>query len=161
MDNCGPQDNRPLEARPDVVTFTSDPLGQDVMTIGSVHAEIYLSSDVSHLDIYLRLCDVAPTGVSTNMCEVLRRLTPAEIDRDVNGVFPVTLNLRPVAYNFSAGHRIRLQVSGGAHPMCARNTCSGEPPVDATTLVVAHNAVHHDARYASVIALPIPGEGAT
>ena len=161
MDNCGPKDNRDLEARPDVLTFTSDPLEDDLTAIGNIPAEIHLSSDVSHLDLYLRLCDVDPAGISTNMSEVLQRLTPEDMQRNGDGIFVVQVVLRPVAYRFAAGHRIRLQVSSGAHPMFARNTCSGEPPVDATTVVVAHNRVHHDEHHPSKIVLPLPLEPVT
>jgi putative CocE/NonD family hydrolase len=161
LDNCGPKDNRDLEARPDVLTFTSDPLEDDLTAIGDIPAEIHLSSDVSHLDLYLRLCDVDPAGISTNMSEVLQRLTPEDMQRNGDGIFVVQVVLRPVAYRFAAGHRIRLQVSSGAHPMFARNTCSGEPPVDATTVVVAHNRVHHDEHHPSKIVLPLPLEPVT
>ena len=156
MDECGPRDNRPLEARDDVLTFTSPPLREEVLTVGRVHADLYLSSDVDYFDVYVRLCDVAPDGQSVNMCEVLRRLTPEVIRRANDHTFSVAVDLRPVAYRFCAGHRIRLQVSGGAHPMFARNTCSGEPVTDATMIVVAHNAVHHDQDHLSRISLKRP-----
>ena len=111
MDECGPRDNRPLEARDDVVTFTSPPLREEVLTVGRVHADLSLSSDVDYFDVYLRLCDVAPDGQSVNMCEVLQRLTPEVIRRADDQTFSVAVDLRPVAYRFCAGHRIRLQVS--------------------------------------------------
>ena len=71
-------------------------------------------------------------------------------------MFVVSVELRPVAYRFAPGHRIRLQLSGGAHPMFARNTCSGEPVADATTIVVAHNAIHHDVLHPSRVSLARP-----
>ena len=144
MEHCGPRDNRPLEARDDVLTFTSPPLQAEAFTEGRVGVDLYLRSDVDHFDLYLRLCDVAPSGESINMSEELRRLTPGDIWRGHDGVFVISVELRPVAYRFAIGHCIRLQVSGGAHPMFARNTCSGEPVADATTIVVAHNAIYHD-----------------
>jgi hypothetical protein len=156
MEHCGPRDNRPLEARADVLTFTSPLLESEAFTVGRVWVELFLRSDVDHFDIYLRLCDVAPSGESTNVSEVLQRLTPEDIRRDGDGVFAISAELRPVACRFETGHRIRLQVSGGAHPMFARNTCSGEHVADATTVVVAHNAVYHDELHPSRIALACP-----
>ncbi len=156
MNDAGPVDNRPLEARPDVVTFTSDPLTLSTTSIGQVQADLHLSSDVDHFDVYLRLCDVAPTGESINVCEVIRRLKPSDIERDEKGVFSVKLEMWPVAVTFAPGHRIRLQVSGGAHPMFARNTCSDEPPADAVQLVVAHCTIHHDPTHPSRIVLRRP-----
>jgi hypothetical protein len=145
---AGRADNAPLEARDDVVTFTSDVLTSDVEVVGPISAEVYLSSSVEHLDVFVRLCDVDEHGVSTNVCDGLRRLDGADLQ-------PVTVELWPTAYRFAAGHRLRIQVSGGAHPLYARNTCSGEPLGTATTLVQAHNAVHHDSAHPSAVILPI------
>jgi predicted acyl esterase len=39
------------------------------------------------------------------------------------------------AHRFGARHRLRVQVSGGAHPRFARNTGTGEAPATATRLV--------------------------
>jgi hypothetical protein len=154
MDNCGPMDNRRLEARQDVLTFTTEPLSDAALVIGAVNAQLYLSSDLDHFDIYLRLCDVAPTGESINICDVIRRLTPNDIHRDEQGVFDVSLDMWPTAQSFAPGHRIRLQLSSGAHPMFARNTGSGEPLASAAAIKIAHNTVHHEPAYASRLTLP-------
>ena len=52
------------------------------------------------------------------------------------------------AYRFRPGHRIRLQVSSGAHPLYARNLGTGEPPTTATTMRAADQEVFHDAEHA-------------
>ncbi len=159
MDNCGPADNRDLEARPDVLTFTSEPLTAPIETIGTVNARLYLRSDVDSLDVYLRLCDVTPTGESINICEVIRRINLADTERDAENTVELSLDLWPTAQRFAVGHRIRLQVSGGAHPMFARNTCSGEPLPSATTVAVAHNQVHHEPQRPSALTLRRPVTG--
>ena len=156
MDSCGPTDNRELEARPDVLTFTSPEFSDAVESIGSMTARIYLQTDAKCIDVYLRLCDVAPTDESINVCETIRRVTLTDVDRDGDGVFELCLPLSPTAHRFGAGHRIRLQISGGAHPMYARNTCSGEPLATAATIAVAHNEVHHDPGRPSSLTLPQP-----
>lgn len=46
------------------------------------------------------------------------------------------------AHRFAAGHRIRLQVSGGAHPRYARSPGTGETPVEATRLLPVHLTLH-------------------
>jgi hypothetical protein len=58
------------------------------------------------------------------------------------------------AYRFAAGHRIRLQVSGGAHPRFARNTGTAEPPATATRLARVHIQIFHDAGAPCVLSLP-------
>ena len=59
------------------------------------------------------------------------------------------------AYRFDAGHRIRLQVSGGAHPRYARNTGTAEPVATATRLVAADIRILHDADAPCALSLPV------
>jgi hypothetical protein len=54
----------------------------------------------------------------------------------------VELALWPTAYRWRAGHRIRLQIAGGAHPRYARNLGGGDALGTATRLVpVDHEVV--------------------
>ena len=46
----------------------------------------------------------------------------------------IRVDLWPTAHRFRPGHRIRLQVSSGAHPRYARNTGTGEPLATAVSL---------------------------
>jgi hypothetical protein len=66
-----------------------------------------------------------------------------------------TIDLWPTAHQFSPGHRIRLQVSSGAHPRYARNPGSGEPLAAASTLHAVRQAVYHDPAYPSAVLLPV------
>jgi X-Pro dipeptidyl-peptidase C-terminal non-catalytic domain len=59
------------------------------------------------------------------------------------------------AYQFRAGHRLRLQVSGGAHPRFARNTGSGEPPATATRLAAVGVQIVHEVSDPAVLSLPV------
>ena len=61
----------------------------------------------------------------------------------------------PTANTFRAGHRIRLQVSSGAHPLCNRNTGTGEPLATGANLRSADQEVFHDAARPSSIVLPV------
>ncbi len=153
--NSGAKDNRTLEARADVLTYTGEPLTQALEIMGPVAAEIFVSSSLEHADFFARLCDVAPDGRSTNVCDGLIRLRPGEPPRDVAGVACVRIELWPTAYQFAAGHRLRLQVSSGAHPRYARNLGGGEPLATATSLVAADQAVFHDPAHPSVLVLPV------
>ena len=71
---------------------------------------------------------------------------------------PVTVPMSAAAHRFAAGHRLRLQVSGGAHPRFARNTGSGEPPATATRLVVVDLQILHEIADPCTLLLPVhPG----
>jgi hypothetical protein len=155
--NSGPRDNRELEARADVLTYTSPPLGTDLEVIGEVAADLFFSSSREHTDVFARLCDVAPSGRSTNVSDGLLRLRPGQPERSAGGVARVRVDLWPTAYRFGRGHRIRLQVSSGSHPRYARNPGSGEPLATATTLVAANQTVFHDAQHPSAVVLPLVG----
>ena len=118
---AGRVDNTALEARPDVLTYTTAPLESDVEVIGEVSAQIWFRSSLPEADVFVRLCDVDPGGRSWNICDGLISLSAAD------EVTAATVRLWPTAYRFTAGHRIRVQVSSGSFPRYARNPGTGEP----------------------------------
>jgi uncharacterized protein len=146
----GPKDNQALERRPDVLTYTSEPLRSALEITGPVTAELFISSSRSNTDFFARLCDVDPQGRSVNITDGLLRLVTAGPQPQQIGV-----RLWPTAHRFAPGHRIRLQVSSGAHPRYARNPGSGEPLATATTLRTAQQGVHHDPARPSAVLLPV------
>ena len=151
----GQHDNRALEARPDVLVYTSKPLAREMEVIGPVTADLYVSSSLDHTDFFARLCVVEPSGKSLNLCDSILRLTPENSTPDADGVRHIQIALWPTAYRFRPGQRIRVQVSSGAHPRFARNTGTGEELATATKLLVADQAVYHDAAHPSAITLPV------
>ncbi|MEU5726873.1 CocE/NonD family hydrolase [Micromonospora sp. NPDC047738] len=151
---AGAVDNRLVEARPDVLTYTSEPLDGPVEVIGPVHAEIHVRSELSYLDVFVRLCDVDLRGRSWNVCDGLVRVAPGRFPVDPSGVVRVPVTLWPTAYCFAPGHRLRVQVSGGAHPRYARNPGTGEPLGTAVTLRAGWREVLHDPAHPSALVLP-------
>lgn len=145
---AGRVDNRALEARADVLTYTTPALEHDVEVIGEVAAEIWFRSSLAHADVFVRLCDVDERGRSHNVCDGLISRTDAD---QLSGV-PVTLS--PTAHRFLRGHRIRVQVSSGAFPHFNRNPGTGGPRATATELRVAEQRVHPDPDHPSAIVLP-------
>ncbi|MBO8193068.1 CocE/NonD family hydrolase [Streptomyces oryzae] len=146
---AGPRDNAPLETRKDVVTFTGPPLAEPLDVLGPVAARLGVSTDTGHADVFARLCDVDAQGRSTNVCDGLARVA-------TSGAAPteVTVRMSSTAYRFAAGHRLRWQLSGAAHPRFARNPGTGEPALDATELAPVRITLHADS------ALLLPGRGA-
>jgi hypothetical protein len=148
-------DNRPLESRSDVLVFTGGPLEEDVVAMGPVRALIALRSSLEHTDVFVRVCDVLPSGPSLNVCDALVRLTAQQPPSGQDGVRDVAVELWPTAYRFRRGHRIRVQVSSGAHPRYARNPGTGEDPATATALVPADQEVLLDAAHPSSVVLSV------
>ena len=154
-------DNAALEAREDVLTYTTAPLGVGLEAIGPVGVELHVRSSRDHFDVFARVCDVDAAGVSRNVCDALERVAPGRHERGPDGVVRVAFALWPTAHRFAAGHAIRLQVSAGAHPRYARNPGTGEDPVTATRLVTADQEVFHDAARPSALVLPRLAYGAS
>jgi putative CocE/NonD family hydrolase len=148
-------DNRSLEARPDVLTYTSTALADDLTVMGEVIAELFVTSSLEHADFFARLCEVGPTGRSVNICDALLRVAPGRPEREPNGAFRLRFTLWPTAHVFRRGNRLRLQVSSGAHPRYARNTGTGEPLGTATRLARADQQVFHDPGHPSGVVLPV------
>ncbi|WP_083958034.1 CocE/NonD family hydrolase [Herbidospora mongoliensis] len=146
---AGRVDNTALEARPDVLTYTTPVLDDDVEIIGDITAEIFFRSSLPHADVFVRLCDVDEKGRSVNVCDGLTSLTTAD------EITAATVRLWPTAHRFRKGHRVRVQVSSGAFPRYNRNPGTGEPRATAVTLRVADQRVFHDPEHPSAVILPI------
>ena len=103
----------------------------------------------------MRLCDVDPQGVSRNLTDQIVRSVPAQVTPGQPR--EITITLTDVAHVFLPGHRVRLQVAGGAHPRYARNL--GEPPdlVRGTRTVPVTHQVLHDALHPAALTLPVVG----
>jgi len=153
-----PTDNGELEARSDVLTYTTNLLEQELEVIGPVQAELFVRSSLEHTDFFARLCDVDTKGTSLNVCDALVRLIPGSQPITADGCLRVTIDLWPTAHRFRLGHQIRLQVSSGAHPRYARNTGSGEPLATATKLLIADQSIYHDPDHPSSIMLSLWSE---
>lgn len=137
LDVGGAVDNRELAARPDVRVFTSAALKEQLEARGRVTATTRFFSDAASADLFVRILDVEPSGLSLNLCEAVVRLTGPELASGRG----VELDLGPLAHTFGEGHSIQLMVSSGAHPYFDRNLGTGEPALTATRIVVARQAV--------------------
>ncbi len=153
-------DNAAVEARPDVLTFTSEPLAADQDLVGPVSARVFLRTGREHADVFVRVCDVDAKGVSRNVVDGIRRLSPQtvpapDVQAGDDGILAVDVVLYPTAYRMRAGHRIRVQVSGGAFPRYPRNFGTAEPFGAATRALRCRFEIYHDVRHPTQILLPV------
>ncbi len=153
--SAGAQDNRLLEMRKDVLTYTTAPLQKSIDVIGRVRLQIFARSTAPSFDIFARLCDVYPDGRSINICDGLTRVDPGVGEQQSDGSVRVIIDLWATANCFLRGHRIRLLVMGGQHPRWMRNLGTTEPFATATRMVVADTIIYHDATHPSALVLPI------
>jgi putative CocE/NonD family hydrolase len=131
--------NRELEARPDVLTFTTGPLPAALDVAGAPVVELTISVDNPHADIFLRLCDVDEKGRSRNFSDRLQRLDPAV---PAGQTQQLRLMLDHCFHRLAIGHRLRLQVSGGAFPRYARNLGTDGTLAEGSKLAPSAHTVH-------------------
>jgi putative CocE/NonD family hydrolase len=135
----GVQENSAHEARADVLTFTTAPLPADLDLAGSPVLELALAVDNPHADVFVRLCDVDAKGKSRNFSDLLRRLDPQV---PAGQVQHLRLTLDQCFHRLAAGHRLRLQVSGGAFPRYARNLGTDGSLADGSKLAPSVHTVY-------------------
>ena len=152
--NAGSRDNQAVERRLDVLVFSSDPLDEPLEVIGEVAADVSVTRDNPHADLFVRLCDVDPRGRSYNVCDGIVRLAEAD---PLTGT--VRVSLLGAAHRFGRGHRIRLQVAGGAFPRFARNPGNGQVDATAADLVPTQYDIGLDAANPSALLLPVAAGG--
>ncbi len=156
----GVQDQRPAEARTDVLVYTTAPLVEPVEVTGEVRAVLWIASSAPDTDFVARLVDVWPDGRAYNLCEgVLRaryRNSPAREELLEPGKpYELTLDMLVTSNLFREGHCIRLDVTSSSFPRFDRNPNTGESPALATRTVPALQTVFHDAEHASYVLLPV------
>jgi predicted acyl esterase len=105
--------------------------------------------------VFVRLCDVDAGGRSVNVCDGIVAVPPGDAAYSADGG-QVTVALAATAHRFAAGHRLRLQVSGGAFPRYARSTGTWEPVATAVQLRPVTIELRHGP--GSVVAVPAVGE---
>jgi uncharacterized protein len=148
----GPKDNTKLEARDDVLVFTGPVIGEPQEVIGPVSLRLRIRGSSPNFDVFARLCDVDAKGTSWNICDGLLRLDGTR-PADADGWTEIEVPMSATAHRFAPGHRIRVQVSGGAHPRWARNTGTSEQIATATSLVPVDIEISHRE---TVLSLPVP-----
>jgi uncharacterized protein len=144
----GYRDNRKLEERDDVLTFTGPLLNEPLEVIGNPVVELVHHTDNPHADLFVRLCEVRKNGRSVNVSDAFQRLKPEKSSGTI------LLRLEAMAHRFNPGTRIRLQISGGAHPRYARNLGTDKDPATSSELAPSQRTIFHGDSGFSRIFLP-------
>ncbi|MEO6726611.1 MAG: CocE/NonD family hydrolase [Blastocatellia bacterium] len=157
----GAFDQRKMEARPDILVYSTEPLKQGTEVSGPIEVTLYVSSDAKDTDFTVKLIDVYPDGRAYNLDETIQRMRyrngydKPEARMEAGKVYKVTLQPMTTSNFFEASHRIRLEVSSSNFPRFDRNLNTGGKNYDEAQGVVAHNAVHHSKQYPSEIKITV------
>jgi len=156
----GAVDQSDIEARNDVLVYSTGKLSQGVEVTGPIEAVLYVSSSAKDTDFLMKLVDVQPDGTAFNVQEGILRARYREgyekkLFMKAGEVYQLHLNLHATSNYFGPGHQIRLEVTSSNFPRFERNLNTGGNNYDETKWITANNQIHHDARYPSHILLPV------
>jgi hypothetical protein len=154
-DFAGPAEQGSVEARGDVLTFTTEPLAQPLTVFGDVTAHLFASSSAIDTDFVVRLCRVQPDGRSIGLADGIVRASWRDACAG-DGIFRAGVPRRPLtpgkieefavslwatACTFQPGDRLRVQVTSSCHPRWDRNLNTGAKALDSSDTVVAQQEV--------------------
>ncbi|MDB5365802.1 MAG: hydrolase CocE/NonD family protein [Rhodospirillales bacterium] len=156
----GIYDQRVIEARQDVLVYSSEKLKAPLTVTGWVTPVLQVGSDANDTDFAVKLVDVLPDGTAYIVADTIIRARYRDgYDKEVMMKPGETyrLQLTPVTTStqFGEGHRIRVEITSSNFPKFARNLNSGGDNVSETNPVSAHNELHHTAKLPSFLELDV------
>jgi hypothetical protein len=153
-------DQRAVEARGDVLVFTTAPLTSPTEVTGRVRARVWISADVPDTDFMARLCDVYPDGRSFNLCEGairarFREGRAKEKLLEPGKPTPLEIDLWSTSVIFNTGHHIRLQITSSSAPGCDPNPNTGASFRANSETRKGNIKLYVDSQHPSYVVLPM------
>ncbi len=154
----GPTDHRKADVRS--LTFTSEPLKEDLEVTGPVKAVLYATSSAVDTDWVVRFSDVHPDGRSILIVDGILRARYRESKRaptliEPDRVYRYDIDLWATSNVFKMGHRLRVSVTSSNFPRWDRNLNTAEGPEIGAHPRTAFNTVFFDPQRPSHIVLPV------
>ena len=134
------EDQRFTENRPDVASFTTEILSDDITLAGEIKVKLKIASTGSDADFFVKLIDIYPADeknikekpgvIYGNYHQMVRsEIMPARFRNSFekpetlvpNQETEVVFNLQDVLHTFKKGHKIQIQVQSTAYPLFAVN----------------------------------------
>ena len=158
--DMGVRDQRPVEQRPDVLVFTSEPLERPLEVTGPVTVELWASSSAVDTDFTAKLVDVHPDGYAMNLLDgIIRARYRDSVEEpqlmEPGAVCRFGIDLWATSNVFLPGHRIRLEISSSNFPRFDRNLNTGAPFGEGAAGVTAQQTIFHQADRPSCLVLPV------
>ncbi|HVW68179.1 MAG TPA: CocE/NonD family hydrolase [Steroidobacteraceae bacterium] len=157
----GPHDQRPVEARSDVLVYTTPALREPLEVTGPIRVKLFAASSAADTDWTAKLVDVHPDGYAQNLQDGIVRARyrrgkdqPAAL-LEPGRVYEYDIDLWATSNTFLPGHRLRVEIASSNFPRFDRNLNTGEDPATGTRLQLARQTIYHSAKYPSHIVLPV------
>jgi hypothetical protein len=157
---AGPQDQRPLELRNDVVSYSSEELKSALAIAGPVTMKLWAATDGRDTDWMVKLVDVQPDGTAYNIAEgILRARFRNGLDRmellKPNQPYEFTVDLVGTANVFLPGHKIRVDITSSNFPQFDRNPNTGADLGTSAEMRTARQTIYFSPQRPSHIVLPV------
>jgi predicted acyl esterase len=153
----GSVDVSEVQQRRDLLTYTTEPLAEDLDVVGPVRVILYASSTARDTDFAARLSDVFPDGRAIQLQNQVLRARYRNLDGEpellVSGrIYRFEIDLWGTANRFKAGHRLRVDISSSDFPRFDRNSNRGGEPGDP---IPTEQSVYHDSEHPSHLLLSV------
>lgn len=152
----GPFDQRQIEARADVLSYTAPPFTEATEVTGRITLRLFASSSAVDTDWFARIIDVHPDGRAFNLTEgCLRAALRCGLDSpqplEPDEIYEYVIDLGVTSNVFLPGHALRLDITSSNFPLFARNLNSG----DEKEMVKARQRIYHDRDHHSRLLIPV------
>jgi predicted acyl esterase len=160
-ENLGPKDQSSVEARQDVLVYTSQPIEKDFVMLGPIHTILYAATEAKDTDFTAKLVVVRPDGYARNMEDGIIRgryanPTPDSLPVFVpKQVFRFEIDLGATALRINKGDRLRLEISSSNFPKYDRNPNTGENPFTAVEFKKARQTIFHYPDFPTCVVIPV------
>jgi uncharacterized protein len=166
------EDQRFVHNRPDVLSWETEPLTEDVTMAGEVMAELFAATSGTDADWIVKLIDVYPQDVPGDpkmggyqlmvANEVFRGRFRNSFERPSaivsNQVTPYRFSLHDQNYRFKRGHKIMVQVQSTWFPLIDRNPQTFVPNIfeaKESDFRPATVRVYRSPQFASGVTIPV------
>jgi uncharacterized protein len=120
----GPIERSAIDARSDVLTYTTEPLTDRLTILGEPSLVLHCSADAPSWDICVVLSDVQPNGRSYNFAQGYQRVSATDTQ-------PIHIQIQPTCMVLPKGHQLRVSISATCYPAYPVNPGTGQMPTKA------------------------------
>lgn len=153
-------DRNLVQAREDVLVFTSEQLENDTEVTGPIKVTLYASSSAKDTDFTATLVDVYPDGHTQLIQDGIIRARYRQSNTEQNllepgKIYEFVIDLWATSNVFKKGHRFQVEISSSNFDKFNRNLNTSEAFGMSSKIVSANQTIYHGGSYPSRITLPI------
>ncbi len=166
------EDQRFISTRPDVISFSTDTLTEDITVTGKIIAHLFASTTGTDADWIVKLIDVYPNFDQKSLLMSQYQLSVAmeafrgRFRKSFSNPSPLVPNkpeefvidLHDINHVFKKGHRMMIQVQSTWFPVIDRNPQKYVPNIfeaKESDFIKATHTIYFSAKYPTYVELPV------